>query len=310
MKAYLVAALTCLTVMGSMAACSDDVSALLPGISVGESPVEYSGAEIAANAEMICSGGCDGVLEDPTASASKAVTYPDNDALREMVLFFGVSWLYFNEIEDTDTYMDKIAGLEEETELTFNTTRTTNCNATGTEGGGLGDASDGVIVETFVGTRTYDSMGVVEGTDREYWRTFTFVNCLIAGDLLDEMGAGVGNGSAIRLNGTLRLHSRSPAEASPSDPFLDESHGQIFLSTDQDDDGTFGREFWTHVVNINALKSYDGETSGYNGGMCAGEAVKFGTGEGADQTEEDDGCAADTDGADDAFWPASQVAGC
>ncbi|MCB0222007.1 MAG: hypothetical protein KDH09_20080 [Chrysiogenetes bacterium] len=308
MKAYLVVALACLTVMGSMAACSDDVTALLPGISVGASDPSYSGVTLAEGAESDCSGSCDGELDDFGLPAD--VPSEDATALLNLVRLWSTMWLGDGDIQASDKYLDTIADLEEATELTFNTTRTVNCNATGTEGSALGDASDGVIVETFVVTREYDDMGAVMGSDYEYWRTVTFINCLIEGDLLDEVMAGsvkgVGNGSAVRLNGSHRRHYRQPSMFMEGDPFIHEWRGNVILSTDRDDDGTFGREFWTHVVNIDAYYSYDGETEIVNGGVCAGEAIDFGE---DDVTATGDNCVEDTDMNEDAWFQATYVVG-
>lgn len=306
-KAIRISVLATLLAALSITGCGDDT--LVPGIFVGTSSPTFSGMSLADAAKSTCGSGCDGQLDDYGLPAF--VGNADADALRTLVLLRGVMWLGDGNIASTDIYMDTIADLDEPTELTFRTSRTTNCNSVGTGESDLGDASDGVIVETYTVRRSYDSEGTVAEADRDYWRTFTFTNCTISGDLLDEVASeslkGADNGSAVRLNGFFATHWHEPETPSGEDLMFNEYLGTVSLSTDRDADGTFGNEFWTHIVNIDAIWNYDGSESTYNGGVCAGEAIDFGE---DDTTDEDDNCTVPgTDMTEDAWWDAGYIAG-
>ncbi|MCB0222004.1 MAG: hypothetical protein KDH09_20065 [Chrysiogenetes bacterium] len=303
MKKVLVTALACLFVTTAVAGCSDDAAGL-PGISTGTAPASFSGASLASLVEGFCGTSCDGDLADQGLPAFES----DNDrtALFELVMLGWSGWLDGEDVGDTDTYMNVIDTLgEDPVELTFNITRTTNCNSTDTMGEGLGDATDGTISETFIVTGMFDSSGDVTGSDWDYTRIVGFNNCLISGDLLNEVMAGsvkgMGDGSAIRLNGGWVMREHDPDTASMANPYHAELAGKVLLSGDQNGDGTFDDPFWTHVVNLDAEVEYDGSDSWENGGGCAGEAVSL---DGDDMDNEGDNCAADTDSKTDAWFSA------
>ena len=131
MKKILGTALSCLFVMTAVAACSSDTSVFLPGISVGASDAEFSGTDLADALESTCNGDCDGDLDNIGLAD---VPTNDADALRNLVqLLVGPgSELDNDDLEATDRFADVTEALTEETELTFNVTRTTYCNSTGT----------------------------------------------------------------------------------------------------------------------------------------------------------------------------------
>ena len=145
---------------------------------------------------------------------------------------------------------------------------------------------------------------MVEGSSNDYTWILTFANCTLSGNLLSQaapMGVTLTDESAVRLNGGYVWRELRGNPASVSNPDIYDVEGQVTLTTDGDGDGTFGNEFWTHVVNVDAHLVWDGSDWEPNGGACAGEAVDF---DEDDTTSSGDSCADDTDMVNDAFFQA------
>lgn len=301
MKSLFVALFSCLLVVGAFAGCSSDTAGL-PGISVGVTDPAFSGADLAASIESDCST-CDGGLDNEGLAGAGS---DDAEALIDLVMLWDTPWLGGEDVETSDIYADVIATLgADPVKLTFNVTRVTNCNSTGTTGSAAGNATGGTIVETYIITSMFDENGYVEGSDDDETRVIAFNNCLIEGNLLGQpvpVGDAITHETAIRLNGGHVTREHNPDMESVSNPYTTMIDGQVLLSTDGNGDGTFGNEFWTNRVNLNINAEFDGSDSFANGGGCAGEQVDFG---GDDEDYVDDNCVEDTDMNDDAWFPAS-----
>lgn len=306
----------------SLTGCSDDeIAALLPGITTGSLPPSTSGAQLGIAIQNECDWGqpCDGDLGNAGIPASKGFDSLDDDDAEALfgLLFFTLNddemdVLDQDDIFESDAYWQKVATLSEDTVLTFNAVRRTNCNSTDTFGADLGDGTGGTITETFVLTSTFNAdtgdspWGQVQ-SDVTTNLTVAFHNCVLEGDLLDVGVVGISGTTQILLNGGYNASYHEPMTPDTDDPETARVIGRINIATnDAAVDDTFGNEFWTHVVNINAEEFWDGSDNTNNGGACAGEAIEFGTGEGAGASEADDGCADDTDEVNDAWLPASE----
>ena len=321
MKSIRIVALSCLfAVAAVVSGCSDDTTALLPGISTGTYQPETSGAYIVGEVDTECSWqGCDGDLGNGTTVAGVAGKeldpddLDDSDAEALFVLLSNAQNLDQWDVKNSDTFNDMVFDIAEEDAqmLTFNASMVTNCNSEGTSGGDTGDATGGTIRETVIVTGEYYFDGLVDGGDETSVGILSFNNCVLEGNLLDvpvvtgEFSAT----TAIRLNGTVVFNWYEPGTPSMSDPETWSANGTISVATDGDGDGTFNDggdpEFWTRVVNFNGEGWYEGDSGNiYNGGICAGEAVDFGE---DDETYTDDGCADDTDEVNDAFVDASYL---
>ncbi|MCB0222003.1 MAG: hypothetical protein KDH09_20060 [Chrysiogenetes bacterium] len=300
MKSFFVALFSCLLVAGVFAGCSSDTAGL-PGISVGVADPAFSGADLAASVESDCSA-CDGGLDNEGLAGAGS---DDAEALMDLIMLWDYPWLNGDDVTSMDTFDDVIATLgADPVMLTFNITRVTNCNSTGTTGSAAGDSSGGTIVETYIITSMFDENGYIEGSDDDETRIIAFNNCLIEGNLLGQpvpVGDAITHETAIRLNGGHVTREHNPNMETVSDPYTTMTDGLVILSTDGNGDGTFGNEFWTNRVNLDINAEYDGDTSFANGGVCAGEQVDLGN---DDEDDSDDNCAETTDMNDDAWFPA------
>ncbi|MCB0218090.1 MAG: hypothetical protein KDH09_00225 [Chrysiogenetes bacterium] len=317
MKKFQTMALVCLFVVAAASTgCSDDDLALLPGISLGSVDASTNGEEIADGIETECGygDGCDGILQTPAISGASVKEFnddvadfndlDDDDAETLFVMLFAPAFsdpLDTDDIENADDFDDAVADLTEPTEMTFNITRTTNCNSTG---GSDGDALGGIIREALVLTAEFDDMGIVGNSDIDAQYIVTFANCLFEGNLLSQplpVGDGVTHTTAIRLNGGYALdYVRPDGTISPTNAEVASLKGTVLLSTDADGDGVFGNEFWTNIVTFDGEDIWDDDVVPSNGGACAGGLIDFGP---DDEDDGDDDCA---DGGE-VFIPASDV---
>ena len=294
MKSIRIAALSCLLVAAMTVGCSDDeIAAFLPlieGTNVGTVAADKSAAEIVGDVNDDCGGGCDGILDDDHLDGLTS----DADGLEE-ILFGSVLGdpLDIEDITSQDDYEDAIAELTEATELTFNVTRTTDCDS-------------GIIREAIVLRGTFDApeMAGAKGDldtaeDVEIKLIVTFAGCRLEGI---EVGAASEGEEAetvsVIINGTYTFTdtfeggSFSVGEDIPAADEVAALAGNLNIF------GTGG--FWSTSVNFNAFDNWGNIGKGdpdSAGGVCAGAAVDMDL----EQTEGDDSACAETSNPT-AFW--------
>ena len=290
--------------------CGDAVVGA-PGIPLGALEPSFSAVSLTSGSQSFCEDYCDGDLGDIGIATAGD---PDNDAgaLFGLILMDAVARLSENDVFAAAGFADTRSNLDAEpVRLSFNITRTTNCNSTGIAMHERGDASAGTIVERLLFSAMFNQAGIVEESDSDSLYSVGFHNCTITGDLLGQaapgMAAGEGGGAAVMLGGgwAERIHDSNPGISLAPDTRA--IAGRVFLRTDRNGDGVFNDPFWTHVVDINVEGSRGGFHALANGGACAGERVVLGPGDPEIELDGDDHCAPDTDGKSDAWRRASYI---